>query len=278
MRRLLPLLLVAFTAPVVAAPEAAMPLSDLAHIHGIEIDPSDGTILLATHFGLYRYESGQPAILVSSDRNDYMGFVLTDTGLAIASGHPENGGNLGVIGSSDLGATWTTLSPGADGPVDFHAIADAAGDPEKLFGLYGGAIQESNDAGRTWRWSGDAPGQTIDLGASADGRLLYAATANGVRISADAGETWEPISGDLSAPTTAIAVFGPEVLAYAVGHGLVARTGDARTWTVRASDMGDDVILHMAQDAKNPLRLVAVTQKSSVLESTDGGSTWRRLD
>lgn len=260
-----------------AAPETALQLGELSHIHGIEFDPSDNSILLATHHGIFRFRSGGPAVLVSPDRADYMGFTLTASGVAIASGHPESGGNMGVIQSLDFGS-WTKLSDGVDGPVDFHAIASAPANPETLYGLYQGGIQTSTDAGKTWQWSGDAPPQTFDITASPDGRRLFAATAEGVRVTDDGGRSWAAIDGDIAAPTSTVSVFGDELLAYAVGQGFLVRGLAAKSWTVRAPDMGSIVPLHLARDPADDQRLIAVTQDSAVLESLDGGASWSPLD
>lgn len=130
-----------------AAPELAVPLGELSHIHGVEFEKSTGALLFATHHGVFHFEPGSLAILSSPDRSDYMGFTALADGTVIASGHPEAGGNLGVLKSSDSGAQWTKISDGADGPVDFHAIAAAAGDANILYGLYQGGVQASSDGG-----------------------------------------------------------------------------------------------------------------------------------
>lgn len=260
-----------------AAPEIALPLGELAHIHGIEFDPRDNSILLATHHGIFRYQDGGPAVLISPDRADYMGFTMTASGSAIASGHPEGGGNLGVIQSQDF-RDWTRLSDGVDGPVDFHAMASAPADAAILFGLYQGRIQTSTDAGKNWELSGDAPPRTFDIAASPDGRRLFAATAEGVRVTEDGGRSWAAIPGDINAPTSTVSVFGDELFAYSVGKGLLVRGLAAESWTVRAPDLGNTVLLHLARDPADDRRLIAVTQDSAVWETHDGGTTWSPLD
>jgi len=260
-----------------AAPEIALQLGELSHIHGVEFDPSDNSILFATHHGIFRFRSGGSVVLISPDRADYMGFTLTASGAAIASGHPETGGNLGVIQSFDFG-NWTKLSDGVDGPVDFHAIASVPAAPAILYGLYRGGIQTSTDAGKTWQWSGDAPPETFDITASSDGSRLFAATAEGVRVTEDGGRTWALIDGDIAAPTSSVSVFGDELFAYAVGQGLLVRGLVAKSWTGRGPDMEGIVPLHLARDPADNLRLIAVTQDSAVLESLDGGTSWSPLD
>ena len=50
-------------------------------------------------------------------------------------------------------------------------------------------------------------------------------------------------------------------------------TADGK-WNPLASDFGESYILHLAADPKDPKHLVAVTEKSAVLESMDGGLTF----
>ena len=43
------------------------------------------------------------------------------------------------------------------------------------------------------------------------------------------------------------------------------------------SDRADDVFLHMAFDREDPDNVIAVTAKSDILKSNDGGKTWSAL-
>jgi photosystem II stability/assembly factor-like uncharacterized protein len=129
-------------------------LSKETHFHGIAVDPSDPSRLyLATHHGLFLTSPDGTATRISDNANDYMGFTPhpTDSSLLYASGHPAGGGNMGVILSEDGGKTWQQLSPGAQGPVDFHAMTISRADPNVIYGLYvhGGGIQVSRDGGKT---------------------------------------------------------------------------------------------------------------------------------
>ncbi len=134
--------------------DEAVSISELpqaTHIHGIGVDRGDPSRLyLATHHGLFVASPDGMATRVSEDQNDYMGFTPhpTDAGLLYASGHPESGGNLGVIISRDDGRNWEQLSKGRHGPVDFHTINVSPADPRVMYGLYGD-IQVSRDGGRT---------------------------------------------------------------------------------------------------------------------------------
>jgi photosystem II stability/assembly factor-like uncharacterized protein len=126
--------------PAMAA--EGVPLSQLrqqTHFHGLAVDPTDRSRLyLATHHGFFLLGADGMATRVSQVQ-DFMGFTPHpgDSRILYASGHPAAGGNLGFIASTDGGATWTQLSPGANGPVDFHQMDVSPADPNVIYGAYG---------------------------------------------------------------------------------------------------------------------------------------------
>ena len=257
-----------------AAGEEAV-LADISHIHGIGFDRlNPGNILLATHNGLFRATPDGAVAAVSSDRNDYMGFTPdpADPNRLLASGHPSAGGNMGVIVSEDGGTTWAQVATGVDGPVDFHAMTISRADPRVIYGLYGN-IQVSRDGGMTWSVAGQPPRQIIDLAAAPFAPdSLYAGAANGLFLSADAGRTWTLVGPSDVATTMVEVASDGAVFAYFHGAGLF-RLADGR-WSQLASDFGESYLLHLATDPSDPAHLVSVTEKSTVLESKDGGISW----
>lgn len=257
-----------------------VPLSNVAHIHGIGFDPLDPTkIMLATHFGIYRAEPGGMATLISAERNDFMGFTPrpTDPATLFASGHPAQGGNMGVIVSHDDGATWSQLAAGQNGPVDFHAMTVSRADPQVIYGLFNG-IQVSGDSGLSWSIAGPGPGDVIDLAASSvRPETLFAGTAHGLWISTDRGATWT-LRGPENAAVAMVEVApGGELYAFFVGGGLFKANSDGADWTMLSDTFGSEVVLHMAVDPGNAEHLVAVTETSALLESVDGGKSWKGL-
>lgn len=255
----------------------SIPVSAVSHVHGIAVDPTDSArLFLATHNGLYRTSPDGTAVRASDSDDDYMGFTPhpTDASLIYASGHPATGGNMGVIVSKDGGERWTQLSPGTRGPVDFHAITVSRADPNVLYGTFGG-IQVSRDGGKTWSTGGLAPADVIDLAASAaNPDIVYAATAQGLMVSRDAGKTWE-VTVQQGQPATMVET-GPDgtVYAFVIGLGLIKSPGAALSWRPVSKAFGDQVVLHLAADPADPLRLFAVTDAGRVLNSTDGGQRW----
>ena len=252
------------------------------HFHGIAVDPADSSrVYLATHHGLYVMGTDGRAQRISEVR-DYMGFTAhpTDATVLFASGHPAGGGNLGFIVSRDGGRTWIKLSDGIGGPVDFHQMDVSKVDPRVIYGVYQ-SLQRSEDGGQTWQLVGPAPEDIIALAASSiDVNTIYAATQSGLRRSADGGRTWKALS---DRPTTMVHVTRDgTVYAFAVGAGLVRTSERNFALRVLGKGFGDEYLLHLAADPRDPKRLYAVTHNSrtrtqGVIASRDGGEQWTRV-
>lgn len=258
------------------ANEPAVPLSTLAHTHGVAFAaaPAQG-LILATHHGVYQVsETGQATPISQPD--DFMGFTRVQGDRFIASGHPVAGGNMGVLLSENGGADWSRISDGSNGPVDFHAMSVSPADHQTIYGLYGG-IQLSRDGGQSWNQTGPGVEGTIDIAAApAAPGSIYAGTRAGLMFSDDFGANWS-LQGPKGVPVTAVeASSSGTVYAFFAGAGLYALGAEGR-WSALAADLGDRVILHIAVDEASPNRLAAVLDDSSILLSTDGGATWQVL-
>jgi photosystem II stability/assembly factor-like uncharacterized protein len=184
-------------APAAGADSVALfDLDKQTHYHGLAVDPADPSRLyLATHHGFYLVGADGMASRLS-EVQDFMGFTPhpTDPSILYASGHSSSGGNLGFLMSADGGANWTQISPGLDGPVDFHQLDVSPADPRVIYGVYKG-FQVSCDGGKTWSMAGPAPQGLIALAASARSPdRIYAATKSGLAYSEDAGATWQPVA------------------------------------------------------------------------------------
>lgn len=263
-----------YLAPAIskASPERVLPLAEVSHIHGLAFDPLDPShLLLATHTGLFRAGVDGQAIQVSPDNHDYMGFSIRSDGTLFSSGHPSGGGNLGFRASENGGATWVTLSPGADGPVDFHAIAVSPEIDGPIVGLYRGGIQQSDDGGWSWRWVDEAPDQTLDLairpGAFGD---IFAATMSGLMNRTPSG-AWQQIRGGVA--TMVHISPGRSILGFFAGEGLLT-SEDGRDWSMLWPATGDDPILHIAVSPREFETLAAVTYKGRIMISSNGGAFW----
>lgn len=258
-----------------------IPLSELekqTHYHGLAVDPTDPSRFhLATHHGFYLVDATGMATRLSPVQ-DFMGFTPhpSDPSILYASGHPSGGGNLGFLLSADGGANWTEISPGLDGPVDFHQMDVSPADPRVIYGNYGG-IQVSRNGGKSWSMAGPAPEGLIALAASAAAAdHLYAATERGLVVSDDAGVIWQIAAFDGEVVTMVTTGPGGALYAYVVGRGLMT-TGesDPGDWSLVSSD--ERILLHLAIDGRHPQHLFAIAHKAGILASEDGGKTWRRF-
>lgn len=277
---MLRLALLAFLASPALAQET-VPLADLlasTHVHGIGPGTSGiDSLTLATHNGLWAVDlAGAMATGLGSSQDDFMGYsaVPGSPGMAYASGHPSTGGNLGVIRTLDAGQTWTHVSDGLNGPVDFHSMEVSRADPAVIYGIgHDGLVQRSVDGGLTWDASGKAPAKLIDIAtAPEDVAALYAATETGLFSSSDQGATWTAMLEGAPVSTVDAGADGV-VRAVDLGQGLVT-IGKGGEITPVASDLPDGYLLFLATTSADPLRLTAVSAKGRLVASDDGGLTW----
>ncbi|NIP62681.1 MAG: hypothetical protein GWN01_03565 [Nitrosopumilaceae archaeon] len=169
------------------------------HVHGLGIDPVDRTILyIATHGDFYQSIGGAPPIKVDEKRADYMAFNAPPVpGYPLySSGHPLNGGNTGLIKSTDGGKTWQHVSNVLEPPVDFHTMAVSKNNPNLLVGFDSGArgLFKTTDAGKTWETLVH-PEYIVSLAiAPNDSNTIFAGTGKGIFKSTDGGKTWNHLT------------------------------------------------------------------------------------
>jgi photosystem II stability/assembly factor-like uncharacterized protein len=217
------------------------PAAEITHGHGLGLDPTDSTKLyIATHHGLYVLKDEKNLFAVGQDGNDYMGFSpdLNKTGRFFASGHPISGGNIGFQMSEDGGFTWKTISDGIDGPVDFHAMTVSPASSNLVYGWYRGAVQRSTDAGKTWQ---KFPNKFIIVNFAADPNdenIIYAASPQGLFVSNNKGQDWTSLLDPLQG-------------------GFISTVGI---------------------DPHNSKDLLAFSDKMGLINSTDSGTTWKKID
>ncbi|WP_374374014.1 WD40/YVTN/BNR-like repeat-containing protein [Tabrizicola sp.] len=269
---------------VLATPAVAqetMPLPDLmaaTHVHGI--GPGAGgadSLTLATHNGLWAVDlASRTATRLGHSQDDFMGYsaVPGSLGVAYASGHPVTGGNLGIIRTDDAGQSWTHVSDGLDGPVDFHNMEVSRADPAVIYGIgHDRRVQRSADGGVTWKATGEAPEKLIDIAtAPGDAARVYAATEGGLFLSPDGGGTWRPVIEGVPVSTVDTGADGV-VRAVDLAQGLVT-LGEGGNITPVAKDLPDGYLLFLATTSVDPLRLAALSAKGRLVTSQDGGVSW----
>jgi hypothetical protein len=257
-------------APADATTAAATGALPAAHVHGVAIDPGDGTLLLATHEGLMKVGDGGETT-AAGPVVDLMGFTVTGPDHYLASGHPGLRTDLpqpvGLIESTDGGETWTSLSRA--GESDFHALT-ALGEAGVLG--YDGVLRRSPD-GRTWEQLG-IPTEPHTLATTPDGGTVLATTAQGLLSSTDAGTTWVAVEG---APLLQVVAWADADTAVGVdpAGAVWISTDAAGTWQ-QTADLGAAPHAVAAAAADGTIRVAAVTD-AGLAESLDGGATFTTL-
>ncbi len=277
---MLRLALITFLATPAVAQET-MPLSGLmssTHVHGIGPGTSGpDSLTLATHNGLWAVDlASLTATRLGQSQDDFMGYsaVPGSPGTAYASGHPATGGNMGIIRTEDAGQTWTHVSDGLDGPVDFHNMEVSRADPAVIYCIgHDGRVQRSTDGGHSWEATGEAPEKLIDIAtAPHDAAMLYAATDAGLFLSPDGGETWQPGTEGVPVSTVDAGADGV-VRAVDLSRGPVTLGKGGEISSV-SSDLPDGYLLFLSTTSVDPLRLAALSPKGRLVVSQDGGASW----
>ena len=262
------------------------------HLHGIGWDPDNERLYLASHFGLCALEDDQ-LHQVGDKRADLMGFSMNhnDPAEIFVSGHPQGGGNLGVMRSTDEGLTWEqTFSGVEDEVVDFHSMTVSAADPDRFYGAFMGHTYRSEDRGNSFeRFPADALGETglcwgvACLAAdSGDPETVYAGTTSGLMVSTDGAESWEMLNDELGqvAAVTVDPADPDRIVAYTEAHGLTVSSDAGQTWESHQGDMpvtDGGYAFAIALDPADPARIFVATMNNEVFETRDEGESWERI-
>lgn len=242
----------------------------MGHIHGLGINPSDNQLYLATHYGLFRAEAGQPPERVGDLIQDFMGFTVTGNDEFLASGHPESADrsqppHLGLIKSNDAGQSWESMS--LKGSADFHALEHRH---DQIYGYdsQSGKVMISADE-RSWQPRAEIAAIDLTVSPSSAGDIL-ATTRQGLLRSTDGARTFNAVGG---APTLLFVSWpdsGPLVGADA--QGTMYTSTDGQAWAPQHSLNTPLQALLAAGDG----RVFLATDKA-IYESSDNGATVRVL-
>jgi hypothetical protein len=246
----------------------------IVHVHGLGRNPADGSLMIATHTGLFRVgtDSGEPK-RVADLFQDTMGFTVVGPDHFLGSGHPgrpEDPPFLGLIESRDAGNTWRPVS--LRGRVDFHVL-ESQGDVVYGFGsdfeTREARFLASGDFGRSWkRLSPPEPltGLAID---PRDPQRLVAVGENRGYTSRDGGATWRRIDGP-----GGLVTWTAELGLVAVDSaGVVRSAADPTAEWREVSRLGSTPAALEGAQAE----LLVATHEAQVLSSRDGGRSWQEI-
>ena len=244
----------------------------VAHVHGLGVDPADGSLYIATHYGTFRLGPSNEVRRVGDSYQDTMGFTVAGPNRFLGSGHPDVEGRrqgrptrLGLIESTDAGASWRDLS--LSGEVDFHGLAFAH---DRVYGWDSGTGRFMVSADRrNWDTRSALPLSSFAVDPD-DAEHIIGAGRDGLVASRDGGRTWTKTSG----PTLA-------VLSWDRRGGLVGATpeGDAHrssdrgaTWTAAGRLPGSPQAL--LATATTWYAAAHENGTTGIYRSDDSGRTW----
>ncbi len=241
--------------------------AEVAHVHGLGVDPQDGALYAGTHYGLFRLPEDGAVTRVADRVQDFMGFTVVGAGHFLASGHPGEGqdgpSSLGLIETIDGGQTWQPLS--LQGEADFHSL-EARHD--RVYGLNAmtGEFMVSEDK-QTWESRSQIP--MADFAVSPqDPDVLLATTEQGLARSDDGGSSFAAVTG---APVLLLVSWAEDGTVIGVDpEGVVhASTDGGQSWEQRGQL---DAAPHALTAASDDEVFAAVD--GAILASADGGRSF----
>ena len=241
----------------------------VGHVHGLGVDPADGTLYVASHGGVFQLQDRRLQ-LVAGRAQDTMGFTVAGPNHFLGSGHPDPTDrdqpvHLGLIESHDAAQTWTPLS--LAGAADFHLLEQG------VDALYGYNSQSSSVLRTTDQkeWDVVLPAEVSDLAPHpTEPGVLLSVTADGLMRTALNGQTTE-----LSGHTGLYQIEWPTpdlLVGITTNGGLYESTDEGRSWTLR-SKLPDKQV--EAFDVSGDAWHLATGQ--GIYTSPDRGTTWNSL-
>ncbi len=264
----------------------AQPVLFHDHGHGLSFS-SDGKGLLApSHGGLAAYEDGA-WWEAAGPMQGFSGFSVTEHAI-YSSGHTRPGiaaaGSAGLIRSIDGGRTWQPLA--LAGQADFRLLA--AGYRSKAIyvlnarpnsAMPAAGLYVTLDEGKSWRRPAalKLKGEIHGLGAHPrQAGTVAVATAGGLYLSLDAGESFSLLDGRELATAVAFDFDGKRVrYARGLSNQVIEVALDGRGRKVlRLPRLKGDYVTCLAQNPTDERVIAFATRRRDVYLTSNGGLSW----
>ena len=262
------------------------------HLHDLlALRGSPGTVLLATHIGLYRsHDVGHSWTEVAGGSGQAMDglmiFKLSQSPIdprrvyALAIPRPDNPSAAkappGIYVSADAGVTWRLATAASVFPTrTVFTIGAGPTSADQLFAVISGlnerGLYETDDAGLHWRQLPALPANSIG-GILADPgqphHLVMWSVASGLYVSGDDAQSWRGVGAIQGG---VYSVTWVQRTLYAVGDaGVYLSTDDTGSFALADSN---DTFSGVVASAADPTHAYALTG-TSVYVSTNSGHTW----
>ena len=210
-------------------------------------------------------------------------------------------GTYGVQKTSDGGQTWSPADQGLTG-MTCSSLSVSTSDPLRVFAAFGNwpGIYASADGAASWSYTAapgsDNPSMDCVVADPSDptGMRVYAVSHDAVYDSTDGGATWNDLGWNTPSPQSdgfltmlAADPFVPGHLLASWGTGtylsgpgcLYASSDYGATWQlVTLPQTVKHLICDIAFDPSAQGTVYFTSQLSGIYKSTDGGTTWKRID
>jgi len=242
-----------------------------------------GSILLGTEgAGVLRSEDGGRSWASSNEgfREQVFSRVLIESSGRIVASVKGDRAHGGVFQSGSAEGPWTPIGSGLEGR---EVLALALDEGEVLAGTDDGLFRSASHCGLWSRWPTtvdgiDAHPHVADL-VVLPGRVVLAATTDGLLSSFDGGQSWQRRTLGFARSVLAIAASttDPRVVLAVTPLGTF-RSGDSgATWEQVALGLADpDITIHSLAFLPGSGSVVFAATRAGLLRSTDQGHVWKR--
>ena len=186
--------------------------------------------------------------------------------------------------TTDGGKTWNSISAGMIDDSDIMSLRIDAANPRRIFSSACSGIYRSEDGGATWTKLQGVPyssRRTQEIAQDpTDDRTLYAATTEGLWMTSDSGESWTRITARDTDASAVVILPGPKEKRILVGMSAqgILRSDDGGITFADSNEGFSHRVIAAAAVERESILIRAEGYGNKLLQSNDGGKTWRVFD